>query len=100
MYNMKTPVVGNVLYSPATIIGFSIIVGIILWGYITHTMFLVYSNVGVLVTCIILLNTHAYRKNSIRWNGGWDGLSFVIILLFCVFISITMTVGYVLFQKN
>lgn len=80
MYNMKTPVVGNVLYSPATIIGFSIIIGIILWGYITHTMFLVYSNVGVLVTCIILLNTHAYRK--IQYDGMAGGMVCHLVLYY------------------
>jgi hypothetical protein len=97
---MTKPVVGNVLYSPGTFLGFSLMLGIIMWSYIKHIPFLLYSNIGLLITCIILLNKHAYRKNSIRWNGGWDGLSFGIILLFFVFVSTCVTVGYLLVQKN
>jgi hypothetical protein len=94
------PIEGNILYSPVTLIGFSTILGIISWSYIQHIPFLLYSNIGLVVTCIILLNKFAYRKNAIRWNGGWNGLSFTIILYFFVFITMCLNISYIFIKKN
>lgn len=94
------PIEGNILYSPVTFIGFSIILGIISWSYIQYIPFLLYSNIGLVVTCIILLNKFASRKNTIRWNGGWNALSFTIILYFFVFITMCLNISYIFIKKN
>jgi hypothetical protein len=90
----------NIWYSWESILGFSILLGIIVWSYTKHIAFLLYSNIGLLITCIILLNLFAARTKYKKQNGGWNALSFLLILYPFVFISITMAIGYVMYPKN
>lgn len=88
----------NPLFSWPSISGFSIILGIIIWSYINHMLFILYSSVGLLIICLSMLRTYAYRKDQ-NYNGGWNGLSFIVILLPFVFLVVGVAAAYLLYEK-
>jgi len=92
-------VLPNPLYSWESIFGFFVMVSIISWSYVSHIPFLLYSNIGLLVMCIILIYKIAYRKSQLSWNGGWNGMAFGLVLYFFVFVSVSLSIGYMVFKK-
>jgi hypothetical protein len=93
------PVVGNALYSWGSLFGYSIIAGIVLWSYLNHLPFILYSALGLSTVCAAMLQKYASRKGQLRWNGNWNGLSFGIILWFFVFLIVSVTIAYLLYEK-
>ena len=45
-----------------------------------------------------MLRTYAYRKDQ-NYNGGWNGLSFIVILLPFVFLVVGVAAAYLLYEK-
>jgi hypothetical protein len=86
------------LYSWPSIGGFSIITGIIIWSYINNILFILYSSLGLFTLCVAMLRIYAYRKEE-KYNGGWNGLSLMVILYPFVFLIVGVAAAYLLYEK-
>ena len=96
---MKSTFLTNPFYSWPSIIGFSIIIGIMIWSYMKQIVMITYSILVLLITCITLIRVVAYNKSDIRWNEGYNGIRFFITLYFFVFVTIFTTGGYLIFIR-
>lgn len=94
---MKSTFLTNPFYSWPSIIGFSIIIGIMIWSYMKQIVMITYSTLVLLITCITLIRVVAYNKSD-RW-GGYNGIRFFITLYFFVFVTIFSTGGYLIFIR-
>jgi hypothetical protein len=91
----------NPLYSWGSIIGFSIIIGIMIWSYMKHIAIITYSTLVLLITCITMIRLYAYNKSSIfiELTGGYNGITLFVTLYFFVFVTIFTTVVYLYLNK-
>ena len=95
---MKGPYVGkNGLYAWPSILGFSVIIGIIAWSYINNLLFILYSSIGLLSICVVVLRLYVYKKNGV--DGGWNLISLMVYLYFFVFLIVGITISYLLYEN-
>ncbi len=84
------------LFSKEGVIGVSILgVIILMWSYINHIVFIMYSALGLIIITITVLLV--YRNGKIYWTK-WDAVSYMGALYPFVFSLVCLTLMYFIFK--